>query len=526
MTTVGEALIEALEAQGVEVVFGIPGVHTVELYRGLAKSKIRHITPRHEQGAGFMADGYARASGKPGVCFLITGPGLTNAITAMAQAKQDSIPMLVISGVNARDSLGKKTGRLHELDDQHALMRQLIPHSFSLRKPDDLVEAIEKAFTLFASERPVPVHIEVPLDLMPEPFTGTIPPRAASNPPQAPMEEWQALADRIAQAKAPLILAGGGVCKAANELLSVAEKMGAPVISTTNARAALGNHPLHAPVSATFDTVRRHIAEADLVLAVGTELGQTDYDVFADGGFPEIPNFVRIDIDAEQLDKGMPAALALHSDAKQGLSTLADILPGRTDNSAEQRSEDIRSQTLENCPADWKADLDVLDSIIAALPDCTIVGDSTQVVYSGNMIHRGPLPAGWFNAATGYGTLGYAPPAAIGASLADPDHPVVCLVGDGGFQFSMPELGAAVDAGTPVIFLIWNNFGFREIEKFMVENEIEPVGVKPTPPDFQILAQAYGIPSVRVGSLPELEKALRNAWSSGKPSVIEMQDQP
>lgn len=526
MTTVGEALITALEAQGVDIVFGIPGVHTVELYRGLAKSKIRHITPRHEQGAGFMADGYARASGKPGVCFLITGPGLTNAITAMAQAKQDSIPMLVISGVNARPSLGKKSGQLHELDDQHALMQQLIPHSYSLRRPEDLYDAIAKAFDHFASDRPGPVHIEVPLDLMPEAYTGEVPPPASPNPPLAAQAEWQALAVRIAQSQTPVILAGGGVNGAAEELLTVAEKVGAPIISTTNARAALGNHPLHAPVSATFDVVRRKIAEADLVLAIGTEMGQTDYDVFADGGFPEHDNFVRIDIDAEQLDKGMVPAQAIHSDARSGLSALADLLPDRKPNSGEQRAEEIRSETEAAFPKEFLGDLDLLDRVVSALPGCTIVGDSTQVVYSGNMMNRAPMPAGWFNAATGYGTLGYAPPAAIGASLADPDRPVVCLVGDGGFQFSLPELGAAVDAGTPVIFLIWNNFGFREIEKFMVENAIDPVGVKPTPPDFQILARAYGIQAQRVDTLDQLGQALKKAWASGKPAVIEMQDTP
>ncbi|MEL7528143.1 MAG: thiamine pyrophosphate-binding protein, partial [Pseudomonadota bacterium] len=160
--TVGEALIDILEANDVDVVFGIPGVHTVELYRGLAASNIRHITPRHEQGAGFMADGYARISGKPGVALLITGPGVTNAITAMAQAYQDSIPMLVISGVNARASLGHGEGWLHELPDQRATMASVSRMTHTLHEPRDLPAVMERAFTVLQGRRPGPVHIEIP----------------------------------------------------------------------------------------------------------------------------------------------------------------------------------------------------------------------------------------------------------------------------------------------------------------------------------------------------------------------------
>src|SRR5262249_39320849 len=162
----GEVLVELLEANGVEVVFGIPGVHTVELYRGLAASPIRHITPRHEQGAGFMADGYARVSGKPGVALVITGPGLTNTITAMGRAREDSTPMLVISGVNRRDSLGHGRGLLHELPDQHGMMKTVALYSHTLLNPDDLPAVVEQAFSVLLSGRPGPVHIEIPTDVM------------------------------------------------------------------------------------------------------------------------------------------------------------------------------------------------------------------------------------------------------------------------------------------------------------------------------------------------------------------------
>ncbi len=172
--TVGQALIRLLEAYDVDTVFGIPGVHTAELYRGLAGSSIRHVTPRDEQDAGFMADGYARVSGKPGVCLLITGPGLTNAITPMAQARADSIPMLVISGVNARHTLGQYKGHLHELPDQAATMRTIALSSERLEQPGDLAELVGRAFARMKSGRPGPVHIEIPTDLMEAPFEGNL----------------------------------------------------------------------------------------------------------------------------------------------------------------------------------------------------------------------------------------------------------------------------------------------------------------------------------------------------------------
>ena len=166
MTTIGEALVRDLEARGVRVVFGIPGVHTVELYRGLGGSKIRHVTPRHEQGAGFMADGYARVSGNPGVAFVITGPGVTNTLTPMGQARADSVPILVISGVNRLASLGKGLGHLHELPDQRGMTALVARSSERVEKAGDLAGALDRAFAGFATARPGPAHIEVPLDVM------------------------------------------------------------------------------------------------------------------------------------------------------------------------------------------------------------------------------------------------------------------------------------------------------------------------------------------------------------------------
>ncbi len=180
MNTVGMRLVEGLHARGVEVVFGIPGVHTVEMYRGLSGSPVRHVTARHEQGCAFMADGYARATGKPGVALVITGPGLTNALTAMAQAREDSIPMLVISGVNRRGSLGKGWGLLHELPDQQAMIATLCP-TRRITDPSQVGDTLDWAFATMATGRPGPVHIEVPTDA--DGMSGPARPHPPARPP-------------------------------------------------------------------------------------------------------------------------------------------------------------------------------------------------------------------------------------------------------------------------------------------------------------------------------------------------------
>src|SRR3989344_6281288 len=229
MATCGEVLVKLLEGYGVEQVFGIPGVHTVELYRGLARSSINHVTPRHEQGAGFMADGYARTSGKPGVCFIITGPGMTNITTAMGQAYADSIPMLVISSVQTRNQLGGGRGKLHELPNQSALVGGVAAFSHTLMSASELPDVLASAFALFQAGRPRPVHIEIPLDVLVEnadALLGTSP-ISVARAGAAPVAGAQ-LSQRLAAAQRPLILAGGGAIEAAAALTRLAETLGAP----------------------------------------------------------------------------------------------------------------------------------------------------------------------------------------------------------------------------------------------------------------------------------------------------------
>src|SRR5690606_25813997 len=244
-TRTGQALVALLEAYGVDTVFGIPGVHTLELYAGLAGSSIRHVQPRHEQGAGFMADGYARAGGRPGVCFLISGPGVTNAVTAMGQAFADSTPMLVISSDTTSASQGKGWGCLHEVSDLTAVTRPVTAFAARVESPGAVPDLLGRAFAVFAAGRPRPVHISIPIDVLSLPAQEdwrTVVPPARPRPEPAAVERAASL---LAGARAPLILVGGGTIGAANAIRRLAERLAAPVISSIRGKGIVpDSHPL------------------------------------------------------------------------------------------------------------------------------------------------------------------------------------------------------------------------------------------------------------------------------------------
>ncbi len=512
MRTVGERLVEGLEARGVRVVFGIPGVHTVELYRGLSGSSIRHVTARHEQGCAFMADGYARVSGQPGVAFVITGPGLTNALTAMGQSREDSVPVLIISGVNRRDSLGKGLGRLHELPDQSALVRALCP-SRQILSPEEIGPTLDWAWELLTTGRPGPVHIEVPTDVMPLPCPPLAAPAGTAPKALPDAASLAQAASLLNAARLPVILAGGGARGQEAALKALAERLNAPVIETTNARGMLHGHPLCIPASPSLAPVRDLIAASDRLLAIGTEIGQTDYDMYADGGLPSLANMIRIDTDAAQLARH-PATLTLQGDAGATLSALLPMLTQHQSDSATIAAQTRKSARalLGDLSATMPGQLEMVEAIRSALPGALIVGDSTQPVYAGNLYYDHDRPGGWFNAATGYGALGFGPGAAVGAAMAAPGTKVVCLIGDGGLQFSPGELRTAVDERLPITFLVWNNAAFREIADAMRGANTEIIGCHPSPLRMEPFAAACDLPFT---SVPEDPQVLH--WALSQP---------
>jgi len=527
------------DTYGVDTVFGIPGVHTVELYRGLepdadpAARTIRHVTPRHEQGAGFMADGYARSTGKPGVCFIITGPGMTNITTAMGQALADSIPMLVISSVNRSDTLGRGQGRLHELPSQQQLVSGVARFSHTLLDPSALPEVLARAFALFGGARPGPVHLEIPIDL----FNAEIPLPAGRSthdvtrsrigrlaPDPTLIDEAVAL---LTGAQRPLVLLGGGCVAAPEAARQLVEALDAPTVTTINAKGILGSaHPLDLGANAALPAVRDLARDADVVLAIGTELGETDYDVVFDDGFVIGGELIRIDIDPEQLARNHAAALGIVADASLALETLADRLtdlegnPQGTGRGAQITAATLEALALPTDPA-FAPYVPLFDTLQQALPEAIWVGDSCATVYAANHLLSQPAPRRYFNASTGYGTLGYGLPAAMGATLGRPDLPVIALVGDGGIMFTLSELACAVEEQLPVVIVLWHNQGYEEIRRFMDNAGVTRLGVDIQAPDFQLLARGFGCAAVAIDSPQALQVALDERDASA-PLLVEI----
>jgi len=523
----GAAIAGLLESYGVDTVFGIPGVHTLELYRGLGSPSMRHVLPRHEQAAGFMADGYARSSGRPGVCFVITGPGVTNIATAIGQAMSDSVPILVISSVNASSDLGKARGRLHEISDQSAVTRPLTAASNVATDAADVAAFIHSAFLSFASARPRPMHLSVPLDVLGAPLEGVW--RAGAMAPRATPDEStiRAAWDLLCAACRPVILLGGGAVDVPQgNILSLAENIGAAVVTTTAGKGVFPeSHRLSLGATLARRPTQSLLTRADVVLVIGSELSETDSwtdEPLCLGG-----SVIRVDIDAEQLAINAKPALAIHSDAAGFVEQLGTVSCDLPTNRQLADVAGVREEVASGWSGLARKHLRVLDAIRSVLPtDAFVATDMTQIAYTGNAGFPVDRPRCWFHP-SGFGSLGYALPAAIGAKLANPTRPGIALVGDYGLQFTLAELGTAVELGLALPVVLWNNDGLGQIRDGMVAAGMAEIGVKALNPDFQAVARAYGADAARPSSLDALCEDLRSALDAARPTLIEIfEDMP
>jgi len=518
--TCGRAVISLLEAYGVDTVFGMPGVHTLEFYKGLAASNIRHVLVRHEQGAGFMADGYARATGRPGVCVLITGPGVTNAATAMGEAYSDSVPMLVLSAVNASGDLGMGRGRLHEITSQEAVTAPLTAFSKTALGAGEVPDLLAQAFTVFATTRPRPVHIALPLDVLVEPAEFAIEARTPPPPPSPPGDAVRAASALLHQASRPVIIAGGGTVGCPEALARFAGALQAPVIVTNAAKGVMADdHPLCLGATLSLAPVQELLASADVVVVVGSELAETDSWVER----LALPGkLIRIDIDPASVQRDYPASVALVGDAGHALTALHDALDGTACTITDSDRDGVRKKCAKLISPLSHTHLKVLDAMRGALPDdAIVVTDMTQIAYTGNTYYPCTMPRSWYHP-NGYGTLGYALPAAIGARLGAPQRPVAVLVGDGGFLFTIQELATAVELGLPLVIVLWNNDGLGQIRDDMISKGIPEVGVNPRNPDYLQLARAFGCHALRPDSLDGFTDAVAKALGADVPTVIEL----
>ena len=521
--TTAEAAIARLEAHGVRHAFGIPGTHNLPLYRALAGSAIEHLSPRHEQGAGFAADGYARAGGVPAVCIATSGPGVLNLATAAATATADSVPMLILAPGMSDSVLGADTGYLHESPDQLGAMAGVTASAVRAADPRGVAAAIDAAFAGFSSGRPRPAYVEIPLDAM---EASGPPPREPEPPPSPPAPDDDAVAAAAAllsDAASAAIVLGGGASGAAPEALELARVLGAPAVTTANGKGTVPeDDPLSLGASIRLRGAQRFLAECDVVLAVGTELAESD--LWRDPPLPLGGELIRIDVDPAQRDKNAPAAVAIVADAAVALRALLARLHGTPARDRGGRAaERLRVRLRDEALVEGGAFAELMAALQRSLGERSIVaGDSTMACYYG-AVHLLALSAPRrLLYPTGFAPLGYGIPAGIGAKLARPEADLLVLIGDGGAMFTLPELALASELGLPLAVLVVNDGGYGEIRRRMVERGQAPIGVDLASPDFADAARALGARGETIADPGRLPALLREAFAAPAPTLIEL----
>ncbi|WP_431805902.1 thiamine pyrophosphate-binding protein [Microbacterium paraoxydans] len=518
--TAGRAVLETIRGYGVTAVFGIPGTHNLELYRPLADLGIRAVTNRHEQGSGYGADGWAQQTGLPGVVITTSGPGLQNALSAIGTAFCESRPLLVLSPGVPRGAEFADVGTLHETKDATAMVSAIAEWSRRVDTAAEAVEAVHDAFHLFRTGRPRPVHIEIPLDLLESPAEV---PAAARRPrpmPDRVSGDPVALAEAarlLSAARTPVIVAGGGATCAVHQVTAIAERLGAPVLTTLNGKGVLDEgHPLSLGSNLRLAAARAVAEDADVLLVIGSKLGEAELwapRLEARGAV------IRIDISPAQRDKNLTATVGLTGDAAAVADALLPLLPDETrtprDLSAERAA--IEAESRDTAPET----VALAELIAAALPhDAIVAGDSSQIVYMAlGSVLRQSQPHSLLYTPT-YATLGYGLPAAIGAAVAQHERPVVTVIGDGALMFCVNELVTAVEQGLDVTVVCVDNGGYAEIRQNEVDRGMAPIGVDLVQPDWAALATAFGATGRRVERRDDIGDTIRTAIAEGGVQLV------
>jgi len=527
--TGGEAVVQSLLREGVEVVFGIPGVHTLEIYdHFLDHPELRHIVVRHEQGASLLADGYARATGKVGVCTLITGPGLTNASTGIAQAYSDSTPMLVLSSQNPTNHIDQDRGLLHDLKDQSRMMDSICAYSETVYRVKDIPEAVRRAFRYLRTHRPRPVHLEFPIDVLAQRENVQLEPVGEDDlPPVGDERRVTRLAEVLLESERPLLLVGGGCNGAAEEVRRLARTLHMPVVTTTNGKGVFPeSDPLSLGANLRSDAVREFMANRDVVLAVGTELAGNETSEWS---VPMGTELYHIDIDYRNFNRGYETAMGIVGDASRTLRRLLAALEGRLDGRPERDDaallESLRSR-LVGFDADeaeeWRVILKVLKETLA--PDAIVVNDMTMLCYRATGSYPVDSPR-TFLFPRGLGTLGFSVPAAFGAKLGQPERQVVALTGDGGFLYTSNELATAVKYSLGVPVLLLNNESYGVVKMNQLRRYSRSIACDIVNPDFVTYASSFGARAVRIQSeelADRLPHVLSVALKQEVPTLIEL----
>jgi len=516
--TGAQALVERLRQHGVDTLFALPGAQLDPLFDALHahRATLRVIHTRHEQGAAYMAYGYARASGRPGVAAVVPGPGLLNASAALATAWGNSTPVLCVSGQIPLPAIDRGYGELHEIRDQLGLIRHLSKWAERIEHPAQAPALVDEAFQRLTSGRPRPVALEMPMDTMAASAAVDLAPPPAG-PPAPPVDEdrVEQAAALLQRAKRPLIVVGSGAAGAAGEVLALAEKLQAPVLAKRNGKGIVSaRHYL----SANLPMGHALWAEADCVLGVGTRLKGE----LTGWGKDEDLTLIRIDIDPVEIRRICEPELGIAGDAAATLAALNRVV--RVQNpSRREELEALRARTDEAIRAQVGPQMAYLDAIREVLPeDGIFVDEITQCGFVAWYAFPVYAPRQYITASE-MGTLGFGFATALGAAVATPGHKVVQISGDGGFMFTMPELATAVAHAIDVVTVVFNDNTYTNVQR--EQDEVyggRRLGTDLHNPDFARLAETFGATGMKAETPGALRAALERGLATAGPVVIEV----
>jgi acetolactate synthase I/II/III large subunit len=517
MTTAG-AIVDALIRNGTDVIFGIPGAHTYALFDALQErqNEIRFIGARHEQGAAYMAFGYARSTGRPGVYTCVPGPGVLNTAAALATAYGANAPVLCVTGEIHAAEIGQGHGILHELKDQLGTLRTLVKHAQRIDHPSEAPRLVNEAFTRMLSGRMGPAAIECPWDTMAQEAPVEPLPPAAIEPPPAPdpvlAEKAAALA---AAAKCPLIMLGAGAIGAQAEIRALAELLEAPVTAHRSGRGIVGEDQ---PLGLSLAAAHIYWQSCDLLIAIGTRM---ELQYLRWRKMPAGLNIVRIDIDPLEMVR-RKATVGIVADARQGTRALLDALRSRIGTRAPRAPELARLKDEARRRYETvQPQVAYLDAIRAALPrDGFFVEEICQAGFAARFAF--PVFAPRTYVSCGYqDNLGFGFMTALGVKVAHPKKPVVSISGDGGFMFGVQELATAVQHRIPVAAIVFNNQGFGNVRRDQ-QARGKSLGAALENPDFVALARSFGAHGERVERPEAMGEALARAFAADRPTLVEV----
>ncbi|HKX11172.1 MAG TPA: thiamine pyrophosphate-dependent enzyme [Stellaceae bacterium] len=518
--TGGEALVEMLRRHGVDTVFALPGVQNDALFAALydARSAIRVVHPRHEQTAAYMAYGYARSTGRIGVYIVVPGPGFLNTTAALSTAYATSTPVLCIAGQIPLAMIGRGVGLLHEIPDQLGVMRRLTKWAARIERPADTPHLVSEAFYQLTSGRPRPVALEVPLDVLAEKaevrLGDPLMPELAQAPDPSAIEK---AAELLAASNRPMIIAGGGCLGAGPDILQLAERLQAPVVSTYTGKGAVDwRHPL----TMNYPTAHRLWPDVDVVLAIGTRMQAQ----LINWGVDDALKVIRVDVDPIEINRVRRPTLGIVSDARLAVTHLNAALAGMP--SRLSRTEELaalKAEVAETLRHGLTPQVEFASALRDAIPDDGIyVDELTQVAYVGRVVMPFSRPRSFID--SGYqGTLGFGFPTALGVKVAHPDRPVISVSGDGGFMYAMPELATAVMHNIAVVAVVFTDNAFGNVKRIQrLDYDGKVIASDLHNPDFAKLATLFGAAGIRATTPAELKDEIRAAIKRSGPTVIEV----